>query len=111
MVIEQGIAVIGSQLLSEFLDYLDLNKFDVDPTGRNLEFEETKDNLDKLISNLPYKCQSVFKLSRYEDLKNKEIADQLNISQRTVETHISNALKILKRNISLPIVFLVSFFC
>ncbi len=51
------------------------------------------------VSDLPDKCQRIFNLSRKEGLKNKEIADRLGISKRTVETQISKALKILRTNL------------
>ncbi|WP_231427901.1 MULTISPECIES: RNA polymerase sigma-70 factor [Pedobacter] len=48
------------------------------------------------IEKLPLQCKKIFKLSRFENLKYKEIAAQLNISEKTVENHIGNALKILR---------------
>lgn len=48
------------------------------------------------IDKLPPQCQKIFKLNRFERLKYKEIAEQLDISERTVENHIANALKILR---------------
>ena len=44
---------------------------------------------------LPEKCQLVFTLSR-DGLSNREVADQLNISEKTVEQHITKALRFLK---------------
>jgi len=51
------------------------------------------------IENLPEKCQEVFKLSRFENLKNKEIAQELNITVKTVEKHITRALKQLRSSL------------
>lgn len=48
------------------------------------------------IEKLPAKCREIFKLNRFERLKYREIAIKLNISERTVENHIANALKILR---------------
>jgi RNA polymerase sigma-70 factor, ECF subfamily len=48
------------------------------------------------IGRLPVQCQRVFKMSRFEELKYQEIADQLGISIKTVENHIGKALKILR---------------
>lgn len=48
---------------------------------------------------LPEKCREVFYLSRYELLPNKKIADQLNISQKTVEHQLTKALKALRHSI------------
>lgn len=60
----------------------------------------TKNELDELveraIENLPPRCREIFWMSRYENLKIAEIAEKLEISNRTVETQISKALKILR---------------
>lgn len=48
------------------------------------------------IDQLPEQCKAVFTLSRMKGLRNQEIAKQLNISVRTVDTQIYRALKILK---------------
>jgi RNA polymerase sigma-70 factor (ECF subfamily) len=52
-----------------------------------------------IISKLPPATQRIFKLNRFEGFSNQEIADKLNISKRTVEIQISNALKLLKKEV------------
>ena len=46
------------------------------------------------------KCREVFEMSRIEGWKNQEIADELKLSKRTVETHISNAIKLLRKKLT-----------
>ena len=60
------------------------------------------------IEKLPEKCKLIFMMSRYQGMKNKEIAESLRISTRTVEAQIYNALKILKKELHdyLPIILL-----
>ncbi len=53
-----------------------------------------------IISALPPQCRKVFLLSREKGLSNGEIAGQLEISKRTVEKQISNALKAIRSGIS-----------
>lgn len=48
---------------------------------------------------LPEQCRLVFQLSRFEELKYSEIADQLNISVKTVENQIGKALKIMREQL------------
>jgi RNA polymerase sigma-70 factor (family 1) len=48
------------------------------------------------IEKLPAQCKKVFKLSRFENFKYREIAKTLDISEKTVENHIGNALKVLR---------------
>ncbi|WP_461531948.1 RNA polymerase sigma factor [Sinomicrobium sp.] len=49
-----------------------------------------------VVETLPKKCKEVYQLSRDAQLSHKEIAQRLNISAKTVENHIANALKILR---------------
>ncbi len=61
-----------------------------------MELNELKASFDNVIKELPHRCEEIFRLSRYKGLSNQEIADRLNLSKRTVELQISNALKHLK---------------
>lgn len=61
---------------------------------------EFEDVLKQIINSLPEKCRRVFELSRYENLSNLEISQNLNISIKTVEGHITEALKILRHKLS-----------
>lgn len=49
------------------------------------------------IESLSPKCREVFEKSRREGRKNQEIADEMKLSKRTVETHISQALKVMRK--------------
>ena len=53
------------------------------------------------IEELPEQCRQVFKLSRFNNLSHNEISAQLSISPKTIETHISKALKYLRKSIFL----------
>jgi len=57
---------------------------------------ELQEKIKKTIELLPEKCREIFILSRMRGKKNEEIAIELNISKRTVETQISKALKVLR---------------
>jgi len=65
-----------------------------------MEQTELEYNIWLEVSKLPDQCKRIFHLSRKEGIKNKEIANQLEISIRTVETQISKALKILRTNLN-----------
>lgn len=65
---------------------------------RNTDFlsGEVEEAIKKSIAELPEKCRMVFALSRYSDKTNKEIAEELDISIKAVEKHISKALRELR---------------
>ena len=92
---------IKDQYLGEELYYIDL-------VGNNpyiLIEKELEGRILEVMNSLPEKCLAVFQMSRIDGLKNREIADQLGISIKTVEKHISKALQIYHYNFSdyLPI--------
>ncbi len=61
------------------------------------------------MEKLPEQCRIVFSLSRFEELKYKEIAAQLNISVKTVENQMGKALKIMRQELKeyLPLILLL----
>lgn len=61
---------------------------------------ETGEIIRRCIEHMPSQRRYVFKMSREENLSNKEISEMLNISVRTVEKHIELALKDLRKVIS-----------
>ena len=64
-----------------------------------LELEELNLEIKKAIDLLPNKCRIIFVLSRYEEMRYKDISKKLDISVKTVENQISKALKILREKI------------
>lgn len=54
----------------------------------------------KNLEKLPPQCRRIFVMSRYRNMSNDEIAAYLNISKRTVEVQISNALKELRNQLN-----------
>ena len=63
-----------------------------------LEAKETELQIKKLVESLPFKCKEIFLLSRFEQLSYKEIAIQLDITVKTVENQIGNAIKLLRKH-------------
>ena len=59
-------------------------------------YNELLCEINRLKETLPQQTQIVFELSRFKGLKNHEIAEQLGITTRTVEKHITRALEIFK---------------
>ena len=69
------------------------------PLGRLLE-KELEGEIMKAIARLPEDCRRVFRLSRFEEKKYSEIADELGISVNTVKYHIKRALALLHEDLS-----------
>ena len=74
-----------------------------------LYVKEVNALLKESVCELPEKCRLIFMMSRYQNMKNQEIAENLGISVRTVDAQIYNALKILKIKLKdyLPILMLL----
>ncbi|MBK3516197.1 RNA polymerase sigma-70 factor [Carboxylicivirga marina] len=88
------------------LSIMEVEYFQDDDNSINSIIEqELSDTYKVALDKLPPKCLEVFLMSRNEELKNKEIAAQLNISEKAVEKHISKALKHLRTELKeyLPI--------
>ncbi|HJD10289.1 MAG TPA: RNA polymerase sigma-70 factor [Candidatus Phocaeicola caecigallinarum] len=78
------------------LDYYQPDHTDV---ISRIENRELRSELHRAIDELPDKCREVFKLSYLHDMKNKDIADVMGISLRTVEAHMYKALKVLRERL------------
>ncbi len=65
--------------------------------SHQLELMELQEQINFLIDALPPKCKQIFLMSRKEDMTYKQIASVMEISPKTVENQIGNALKFLKK--------------
>ncbi len=81
---------------NEDLPLTETDNIEADSEIRAAELESA---ITETINNLPEKIRRVFIMSRYEKLTNGKIAEQLNISVKTVEAHITSALKALRLKI------------
>ena len=70
---------------------------------------ELEHRIKVAMEELPEQCRMVFKLSRFEELKYSEIAEQLNISVKTVENHMGKALRIMRDQLKdyLPLIIVI----
>lgn len=74
--------------------------------------KELEQKIREALNELPEQCRTVFQLSRFEEMKYREIADQLNISIKTVENQMGKALKQLRLKLVdfLTLLFLIIHF-
>lgn len=77
-----------------------------DSVSHAIASNELEVRIREAMEELPEQCRLVFKLSRFEELRYAEIADQLNISIKTVENHMGKALKIMREQLKdfLPLI-------
>lgn len=78
---------------------LAMGEHSVESVSRTVMAGELERRIHEAMEVLPEQCRLVFKLSRFEELKYQEIADQLNISVKTVENHMGKALKIMREQL------------
>jgi len=77
--------------------FIQLFKMDTDnSTEETINTRDLQQNIERGLNDLPEKCRSVFELSRRENKSNKEIALELGISEKTVESHLTKAIKRLR---------------
>jgi len=60
---------------------------------------ELRQAIEKSLKKLQPRCREIFELSRLSGLSNQEISERLAISKRTVELQVTNALKILRKEL------------
>lgn len=77
-------------------EYFYLTKLLYEDDNNYVEFAELMNSVSEAIEKLPEEQKATFKLNRLNGMKYKEIADQLQISIKTVESRISKALKFLR---------------
>ena len=65
----------------------------------NIEYKELIAQVSSVVGTLPQKCREVYQLSRDECLSHKQIALRLNISTKTVENHLTKALRQLRTSL------------
>ena len=86
---------------SKVLD-LDCGDIDLQIETDNFELEALQEKIASALNELPEKCRLVFEMSRFREMKYREIAEELNIAQKTVEAHMSKAMKLLRERLGRP---------
>lgn len=86
-------------------------KNESDNATTKVQLSELQQKLDAALSDLPEQCRTIFQMSRFEELKYREIALKLGISVKTVENQMGKALGILRIRLAdyLPILVLLLF--
>ena len=77
-----------------------------------IEASEMQQKISEVIDQMPEQRKKVFTLSRFEGYKYREIAEELNISVKTVENHMGSAMKYLRKELKdfMHLSVVISFF-
>ncbi|GAB4277796.1 MAG: RNA polymerase sigma-70 factor [Marinilabiliales bacterium] len=81
---------------NDYKNQENFNSLNNNNTDHLIRESEIKAQLHKAIDTLPPQCRTVFTLSRFENMKQKDIAKKLGISLKTVENHMGKALMLIK---------------
>ena len=89
---------VRADYVQAFQAFLDQGEYQTD---NYISEKELSAVIEREVNKLPAKMREVFLLSRKEYLNNKEIAERLDISEKTVKNQISTALKTLRTKLGL----------
>ncbi|WP_194851157.1 RNA polymerase sigma-70 factor [Nonlabens antarcticus] len=81
-------------------DLTRLNILDISiDSFKKMEYDDLERSIHIYIEELPPRCNQIFKMSRFEYMSNKDIADQLGISIQAVKNQIGKALTHVKNHL------------
>ncbi len=90
--------------------HLHVNQGQAGAASQQLEAKEAASAIQEAMNELPEQCRLVFKMSRFDQMKYQEIADELGISIKTVENQMGKALKHMRLKLKDYIMVLLLFF-
>lgn len=66
----------------------------------NATTKQLEQRIAEAMNSLPEQCRTIFQMSRFEDLKYREIADRMGLSVKTIENQMGKALKIMRTKLA-----------
>jgi len=85
-------------------------KNEVEHPAKKVFAGELEKKIHTALEELPEQCRTIFQMSRFDELKYREIADKLGLSVKTVENQMGKALKILRLKLVDFLIFVLLFF-
>ncbi len=95
---------LSAYLQSGMYDDMDMQ------TTQNITYNSLYQYLTKLVDMLPVKRREIFIKSRFEGFSIKEISEEFNLSHKTVENQLTDALKFIRSNIKNENIPVILFF-
>jgi len=84
-------------------------KNEVEHPAKKVMAGELEKKIHTALKELPEQCRTIFQMSRFDELKYREIADKLGISVKTVENQMGKALKLLREKLVDFLIFILLF--
>ena len=84
-------------------------KNEVEHPAKKILMGEMEKKIHLALNELPEQCRTIFQMSRFDELKYREIADKLGISVKTVENQMGKALKLLRVKLADFLIFILLF--
>jgi len=84
-------------------------KNEVEHPAKKIIAGELEKKIHTALNELPEQCRTIFQMSRFDELKYREIADKLGISVKTVESQMSKALRLLRVKLVDFLIFILLF--
>ena len=84
-------------------------KNEVEHPAKKVMAGELEKKIHTALNELPEQCRTIFQMSRFDELKYREIADKLGISVKTVENQMGKALKLLREKLVDFLIFILLF--
>ena len=84
-------------------------KNEVEHPAKKIMAGELEKKIHSALNELPEQCRTIFQMSRFDELKYREIADKLGISVKTVESQMSKALRLLRVKLVDFLIFILLF--
>ena len=84
-------------------------KNEVEHPAKKVMAGELEKKIHTALNELPEQCRTIFQMSRFDELKYREIADKLGISVKTVENQMGKALRLLREKLVDFLIFILLF--
>jgi RNA polymerase sigma-70 factor (ECF subfamily) len=86
-------------LVNKYIEFAAHSNAECEKIEEDVNYGSLKSRVDCFVEKMPEKRKAVFIKSRFEGKNLKEISEEMNISQRTVENHLNQALKFLRQHL------------
>lgn len=87
--------IVSIELMAD-LDVLNIEDDEIN-VHRRLSGQEEIARLHSIIETLPPKCRAAFRMKKFEELSQREIAARMGVAESTVEKHLAKALRVISK--------------